>query len=44
LNGSSFTIADAIKEFVNGVKKIEKLKMEMTKRISFQMLQNEQIS
>lgn len=37
LNASSFAIADVIKEFVNGVKKIKKLKMEMIKRIRFQI-------
>ncbi len=42
INASSIANVDAIKKFVNGVKKIEKLKMKMTKRITFQMLQNEQ--
>jgi len=43
LDASSFAITDAIKEFSKGVKKIEKMKMEETKRITTQLLQNEQI-
>jgi hypothetical protein len=37
LNASSFAIANVIKKFVNGVKKIERLKMEMLKRIAFKI-------
>ncbi len=37
LNASSFAIANVSKEFVNGVKKIENLKMELIKRIAFQI-------
>jgi hypothetical protein len=40
--GSSI-IASAIKEFSEGVKKIEKMKMEMIERIVIQMFQNEHI-
>ncbi len=43
LDASSFAITNAIKEFSKGVKKIEKMKMEETKRITTQLLQNEQI-
>jgi hypothetical protein len=34
LDEGSSTITDAIKEFSKGVKEIEKMKMEMTKRIA----------
>jgi hypothetical protein len=34
LDASSFAIANVIKEFSKGVKEIEKMKMEMTKRIT----------
>jgi hypothetical protein len=34
LDVGSFTIVDAIKEFSEGVKKIEKMKMEMIERIA----------
>jgi hypothetical protein len=43
LDVGSSVITDAIKKNSKGVKKIEKLKMEMTERIATQLLQNEQI-
>ncbi len=43
LDVGSSTIIDAIKEFSKGVKEIEKMKMELPKRIVTQLLQNEQI-
>jgi len=43
LDAGSFAITDAIKEFSKGVKEIEKMKMEETKRITTQLFQNEQI-
>ncbi len=44
LDVGSFAITDAIKEFSKGVKEIEKMKMEETKRITTQLLQNEQMA
>jgi hypothetical protein len=43
LDAGSFAIADAIEEFSKGVKEIEKMKMQETKRITTQLFQNEQI-
>jgi len=40
----SSAIANAIEDFSKGVKKIENMKMEMTKMISTQMFQNEQMN
>ncbi len=42
LDVGSFAIIDAIKKNSKGVKEIKKMKMEMTKRIATQLLQNEQ--
>ncbi len=43
LDASFFAIVDAIKEFSEGVKEIEKMIMEMTERIATYMLQSEWI-
>jgi uncharacterized protein YoxC len=43
LYASSSTIADAIKKISTSVKKIEKMMMEMTERITTHILQREQI-
>jgi uncharacterized protein YoxC len=44
LDVGSRAIIDAIKEFSIGVQEIEKLKINMTKRITSQMLQSEKKS
>jgi uncharacterized protein YoxC len=44
LDVGSREIIDAIKEFSIGVQEIEKLKINMTKRITSQMLQSEKKS
>jgi hypothetical protein len=44
LDAGSFTIVDAIKEFLTSVKEREKMRMEMTERITTHILQSEQIN
>jgi hypothetical protein len=44
LDVGSYTIVDAIKKSLEGVKEIEMMKMEITKTITTQMFQSEETS